>query len=138
MAKFSKEELRKKLTEEEYRITQEKGTEAPFSGVFYDYNEKGIYTCKVCGISLFSSDTKFNSGTGWPSFDRPMDKENVILEEDKSDGMVRTEVLCRNCGAHLGHVFPDGPRNLPDGRQATNERFCINSCALDFKGGGKK
>lgn len=133
MPKFSEEELKKRLTPEEYHITQEKGTETPFSGKFIDHHENGMYVCKVCGETLFSSDAKFDSGTGWPSFDKPENKENIILQEDKSHGMIRTEVLCKNCGAHLGHVFPDGREALPNGGQVTGERFCINSCALDFK-----
>lgn len=127
MDETNKEELKNRLTEEEYHVTQEGGTEAPFSGKFVDHHESGVYTCKVCGTELFNSSAKFDSGTGWPSFDKPENRENVILEEDTSLGMNRTEVKCRNCGAHLGHVFPDGPK------ETTGERYCINSCALDFK-----
>lgn len=124
---MDKEDLKKKLTEEEYIVTQEKGTEAPFSGKYYNHKEDGMYVCRVCGQTLFSSDAKFDSGTGWPSFDKPENLENIELKEDNSHGMTRTEVLCKNCGAHLGHVFPDGPK------ETTGERYCINSCSLDFK-----
>lgn len=115
------------LSEEERKVTQEKGTEQPFTGKFLQHHEKGMYVCKVCGAPLFSSDTKFDSKTGWPSFDAPADKEAVVLHEDLSHGMRRIEVACKNCGAHLGHVFPDGPA------ATTGQRFCINSCSLDFK-----
>jgi len=121
-----KEELKKGLTPEQFRVTQEKGTEAPFSGKYLHNKDDGMYHCVVCGESLFKSDTKFDSGTGWPSFSEPSNLENVRLEEDSSHGMRRTEVICKNCGAHLGHVFPDGPG--PGG-----QRYCINSCSLDFK-----
>lgn len=127
------QDKKKTLTELEYKVTQEKGTETPFTGEYLNNKEKGIYNCKVCGHPLFSSEAKFDSGTGWPSFDKPENLENISLTSDDSHGMQRTEVSCKNCGAHLGHVFNDGPRNLPDGRQATGERYCINSCSLDFK-----
>ena len=123
---MNKDELKQKLTEEEYRVTQEKGTEAPFTGKYVDEHTEGTYTCKVCGASLFASDTKFNSGTGWPSFDNalPGATRSII---DESHGMTRTEVVCANCGAHLGHVFEDGPK------ETTGKRFCINSCSLDLQ-----
>lgn len=122
------------LTELEYKLTQEKGTEAPFTGQYLNNKEKGMYVCKVCGQTLFSSDAKFDSGTGWPSFDKPENLENISLISDYSHGMQRTEVQCKNCGAHLGHVFNDGPTDpLIGSGQATGERYCINSCSLDFK-----
>lgn len=123
---IDKEELKKKLTEEEYKVTQEKGMEAPFSGEYWDNHEKGMYNCKVCGTELFSSDRKFDSGTGWPSFDEAIEGR-VKVEKDMSHGMERDEVVCATCGAHLGHVFNDGPRDT------TSKRFCINSCSLDLK-----
>ncbi len=122
---MDKEELKKKLTEEEYRVTQEKATEAPFSGKYVNEHARGKYNCKVCGAELFSSDTKFDSGTGWPSFDQAIPGA-VKTIEDTSHGMVRTEVVCANCGAHLGLVFDDGPV------ETTGKRFCINSCSLDL------
>ncbi|MBI2453342.1 peptide-methionine (R)-S-oxide reductase MsrB [Candidatus Peregrinibacteria bacterium] len=120
----------KRLTPEQYRITREKGTEMPFTGKYYNCKEKGTYICVCCGNPLFSSETKYDSGTGWPSYFEPIDKKNVKVEEDVSHGMIRTEVMCNHCGAHLGHVFPDGPRELPDGQKCTGERYCINSAAL--------
>ncbi|MEK9178825.1 MAG: peptide-methionine (R)-S-oxide reductase MsrB [Patescibacteria group bacterium] len=127
MKKFTDEELKKKLTRESYQVTQEKGTEAPFTGKYVDMKDNGMFHCIVCGAELFSSGTKFDSGTGWPSFYDIANKGNVILENDKSLGMNRVEVTCANCGAHLGHVFNDGPKDK------TGLRYCINSCALDFK-----
>ena len=121
----SEQEWREQLTPEQYEVTRNAGTERAFTGPYWDEKTEGMYRCVCCGTELFSSDTKFDSGTGWPSFTEPAVAENVRLEEDNSHGMVRTEVLCANCGSHLGHVFPDGPG--PDG-----QRFCINSLSLDL------
>jgi peptide-methionine (R)-S-oxide reductase len=125
--KLSDEELRKKLTPEQYHILREKGTEPAFTGKYYNNHETGMYECAACGHPLFASDAKFDSGSGWPSFDKPVNRENVELHEDVSNFMRRTEVTCKNCGSHLGHVFDDGPA------ETTGERYCINSCALSFK-----
>ncbi len=114
------------LTPEQYRILREKGTERAFTGKYYAHKEDGTYLCAGCGHELFSSDTKFDSGTGWPSFYRPVDPSAVGEEHDATHGMVRTEVVCSKCGGHLGHVFPDGPN-------PTGLRYCINSESLDFK-----
>lgn len=120
------DEWKKELTTEQYRVLREKGTEAPFTGKFYHSQESGMFVCAGCGNELFSSATKFESGTGWPSFDSPALQESVELKTDTTHGMARTEVICKKCGGHLGHVFDDGPT-------ATGKRFCINSCALDLK-----
>ncbi|MBN1168458.1 peptide-methionine (R)-S-oxide reductase MsrB [Candidatus Woesebacteria bacterium] len=114
-----------KLTDEEYKILREKGTEKPFTGEFLDNKADGTYVCKACGNPLFNSETKFKSGSGWPSFYDVVDKGNVELKEDNSLGMKRTEVVCGNCGSHLGHLFEDGP-------EPTRKRYCINSASLEF------
>ena len=119
----SEEEWKKELTPEQYQVCRMKGTERPFTGEHYKSKEPGIYKCVACGNELFDSDTKYESGTGWSSFYKPIGGENVETEDDDSYGMVRTEVMCSKCGAHLGHVFPDGPR-------PTGLRYCINSIAL--------
>lgn len=126
---FSDDSLRQRLTKEEYHITREKGTEPPFTGKYVDNHEKGMYHCLVCGQELFSSETKFDSGSGWPSFDDPVNREHIELHQDTSLGMTRTEVVCKRCGSHLGHVFDDGPK------ESTGLRYCINSCALNFEKG---
>jgi peptide-methionine (R)-S-oxide reductase len=121
-------EWKKQLTPEQYYVLRKKGTERAFSGKYNNHKEKGTYTCAACDNEVFTSDTKFDSGTGWPSFFRPISSKNVREVTDRSMGMVRTEVVCGRCGGHLGHVFDDGPK-------PTGLRYCLNSVALDFKKG---
>ena len=123
MSKLSKQEWRERLTDEQFNVCREKGTEQAFTGKYHDCKESGVYQCVCCGEPLFNSDSKFNSGTGWPSFWQPIDDKAVESEVDSSHGMRREEVHCRKCGSHLGHVFPDGP-------QPTGLRYCINSVSL--------
>lgn len=122
---------KKKLNDDEYEVLRNKGTEAPFSGEYVDNHQKGMYRCKACGAELFSSDQKFDSGTGWPSFTDFTKAGNVTTQSDDSYGMRRTEILCKNCGGHLGHVFDDGPK------EQGGKRYCVNSCSLQFEGDGQ-
>ena len=125
-SKRSDAEWKKVLSPEEYEVLRRKGTERAFTGKYYNSREKGVYRCAGCGNPLFDSETKFDSGTGWPSYYQPVSEDAVETEQDKSHGMIRTEVLCARCGGHLGHVFPDGP-------EPTGQRYCINSISLDFE-----
>jgi peptide-methionine (R)-S-oxide reductase len=121
----SEQEWREELGPEQYAVLREAATEPPFTGKYVDTKDDGVYRCAACGNELFSSDTKFESGSGWPSFTDPMNRANVELKTDTSHGMTRTEVVCAKCGGHLGHVFDDGPGE-------TGQRYCINSCALNL------
>lgn len=133
-SKFTKEtsmadeNWREKLTEDQYKVTRMCGTEPPFSGKYYKHNEKGTYNCVCCNTELFSSSTKYDSGSGWPSFYDAINDTSIIQSKDESMGMVRIEIKCASCESHLGHVFPDGPK-------PTGNRYCVNSLSLDFKAG---
>ncbi len=122
---MNEDEMKSKLAPEQYKVMREKGTEAPFTGKYVNEHSAGVYKCAACGNELFSSDTKFDSGTGWPSFTDPVNLKNIELKEDNDMGMRRTEVVCKNCGSHLGHVFDDGP--------VGKKRYCINSVCLELQ-----
>jgi len=122
----TEQQWRERLTPDQYAVLREKGTEMPFTGELLHEKREGAFSCAACGAELFRSGTKFESGTGWPSFTEPANRENVELKRDLSHGMIRTEVLCKRCGSHLGHVFPDGPG-------PTGDRYCINSVCLTFE-----
>lgn len=135
MKKINKTETEwgKELSPKLYKIAIGKGTEPPFSGNYVHTKDKGTFNCAVCGNPLFSSTAKFDSGTGWPSYFEPISTEAIEYSADESGGMIRTEITCRRCGSHLGHVFDDGPKTLPDGSQATGKRYCVNCVSLDLK-----